>query len=198
VVGVLGLYFTDSLYDPPQDKLPQPTRRASWGPIWAANVPRPVPTASLPGRVDRAPAAMSNFYEGIDTADDDGELVPLTAGTPEDADTDIVDVPCVPPRFEPRRFGERVIASASAVLLWTGIWNQIDSNMLPTVCSYNACKTCPSYGEFPCAWYKIAFVFVGLLGQYITRTIYTDAEVNYAPRGHIHERCLKCGWCCDQ
>ena len=47
------------------------------------------------------------------------------------------------------------------ILCAQGVWNQIDSNMLPTKCSYGACTTCPKYGEFPCAWYKIGFVIVG-------------------------------------
>ena len=179
VLGVAGLYLTDSLYDPPQDKLPTPSRRGRISNMDAGG------SAFLQ---PRGAQSTSNLYD-VDDDVDDGELVPLTAGTPEDVDVadDVVDQPCIPPRFEPRRVGERVIASAAAVLLWTGIWNQIDSNMLPTMCSYNACKTCPNYGEFPCAWYKIAFVFIGLAGQFVTRTLYTDAEVNYAPRDR---------WCC--
>ncbi len=77
-----------------------------------------------------------------------------------------------------------------------GVWNQIDTNMLPTMCSYNACNSCARYGEFPCAWYKIAFVAIGLAGQYITRTLYTDDEVTYVRRGTgLREQCAECGWC---
>ena len=79
-----------------------------------------------------------------------------------------------------------------------GVWNQIDSNMLPTKCSYGACTTCPKYGEFPCAWYKIVFVVIGLVGQYMTRTLYTEAEVAYARKagGNSQQHCSHCGWCC--
>ncbi len=31
---------------------------------------------------------------------------------------DIHDAPCVPPRFEPRRLAERVIANCAAVFVW--------------------------------------------------------------------------------
>lgn len=33
-----------------------------------------------------------------------------------------------------------------------GIWNQIDDNALPLICSYDACGNCTEYGAFPCAW----------------------------------------------
>jgi hypothetical protein len=84
---------------------------------------------------------------------------------------------------------------------------QIDVNILPNVCSYEACGNCTKYGTFPCAWcvrvgaaharracwqfaltrapprrYKILFVVLGLVGLYFTRGLYSDNEVTYAPR----------------
>ena len=173
-LGVLGLYLTDSLYDPPQDTVAKP-RRPAEGMRMVLSGRQPWPGA-----------------EG----DGEDELRPLTGGTPEDLDG--LDKPCVPPRFELRRFTERVLASTAAVLLWTGVWNELDANLLPKVCSYNACSECSVYGEFPCAWYKIMFVVVGLAGQYLTRTLYRDDEVSYVSRGGgIREQCAACGWCGD-
>lgn len=71
-----------------------------------------------------------------------------------------------------------------------GIWDSIDVNFLPVQCSYNACGRCVKYGEFPCAWYKILFTLIGLVGQYFTRGLYTDAEVTYVPRNNC---CPCCG-----
>jgi hypothetical protein len=136
-----------------------------------------------------------------------------------------VDMPCVPPRLEMRRLIERIVANVAAVLLWTasrmmhpltmalsqaytrlrlaarmhhasqGIWNLIDSQLLPVMCSADACAQCDSYGEFPCAWYKIAFVLVGLVGLFFTRSLYNDGEVTYAPRrASVREHCAACGW----
>ena len=67
--------------------------------------------------------------------------------------------------------------------------------MLPLVCSADDCATCDSYGEFPCAWYKIAFVVVGLVGQFFTRGLYDDTEVTYVRRSTgLVEQCHSCGW----
>ena len=33
-----------------------------------------------------------------------------------------------------------------------GMWDQVDVNLLPHMCSLNACGNCLRYGEFPCAW----------------------------------------------
>ena len=68
---------------------------------------------------------------------------------------------------------------------------QIDMNVLPLECSYNACGRCYRFGDFPCAWYKIIFIFVGLAGQYATRGLYSDSEVTYARR--IKFDCPCCG-----
>jgi hypothetical protein len=73
-----------------------------------------------------------------------------------------------------------------------GLWDQIDVNLLPVVCSYEACGNCTKYGTFPCAWYKILFTGVGLLGLYFTRGLYTDREVTYAPRMEL--ACDCCGF----
>ena len=86
-----------------------------------------------------------------------------------------------------------------------GVWDQIDMNVLPLECSYNACGRCYKYGQFPCAWcgvpvalrmacrliadkpvpcrYKVLFIVVGLIGQFFTRGLYSDSEVTYARRG---------------
>ncbi len=137
-------------------------------------------------------------------------------------DEDIRDGPFVPPRLEMRRLGERVVANVAAVLLWTarntaappphassrmltsrtrcsataqGVWNQIDSLLLPAMCSADGCAQCDSYGEFPCAWYKIAFVAVGLMGLFFTRGLYNDTEVTYRRRSAtVAEHCHSCGW----
>lgn len=68
---------------------------------------------------------------------------------------------------------------------------------MPTMCSSDElCQACPTYGEFPCAWYKIAFVIVGLWGQYQTRVLYNDHEVTYSARdASLAEQCAACGWC---
>ena len=67
---------------------------------------------------------------------------------------------------------------------------------MPPMCSSDElCVACPRYGEFPCAWYKIAFVFVGLIGQYYTRSLYNDTEVTYVRRdASLVEQCASCGW----
>ena len=85
---------------------------------------------------------------------DDGERQPLTGGSPGalTEEDDVDDEPCTPPRLELRRLGERIMANVAAVLLWTGIWNQIDSYALPLACSVDGCAACDKYGEFPCAW----------------------------------------------
>ena len=159
----------------------------------------------------------------------------------------------MPPRFEPRRLIERVLANVGAVFIWTvrrgpsirsrsvhrpevltgctrlrpcrapqGIWDQIDVNVLPTMCSYNACGNCEKYGTFPCAWcasrcsrsvvpprlacaltraraparrrYKILFIFVGLMGMFFCRSLYTDREVTYVKRGQPFMACADCGF----
>ena len=64
-------------------------------------------------------------------------------------------------------------------------------NVLPLECSYNACGRCYRFGDFPCAWYKIIFIFVGLAGQYATRGLYSDSEVTYARRNKFD--CPCCG-----
>jgi hypothetical protein len=103
-----------------------------------------------------------------------------------------------------------------------GIWTQIEAHLLPPMCSSDElCVACPTYGEFPCAWcvpalwisqlacslmqapcslrcfrYKIAFVFLGLIGQYYTRSLYNDTEVTYSRRNaSLSEQCAACGWC---
>ncbi len=68
VLGVAGLYVTDSLYDPPQDKFPQPPRRQTEEPqSIRMTLTHAAPFAGAAGDGD----------------DDDGELLPLTGGTPE-------------------------------------------------------------------------------------------------------------------
>lgn len=100
----------------------------------------------------------------------------------DEKDATIHDQPFVPPRFEFWRLMERLTANVAAVFIWVGIWDSIDVNFLPLQCSYNACGRCVKYGEFPCAWYKILFTLIGLVGQYFTRGLYTDAEVTYVSR----------------
>ncbi len=96
----------------------------------------------------------------------------------DDPSLDIRDKPFYPPRFELRRLVERILANTGAVCIWTvracmavllrcsvgmfaedshvrcsqGLWDQIDVNILPTICSYEACGNCTAYGTFPCAW----------------------------------------------
>lgn len=117
-----------------------------------------------------------------------GEQTPLLRSEGDE----VVDAPCVPPRLEPRRLGERLVANVAAVLVWTGLWSKIDTNVLPRACSAASCKACPSYGEFPCAWWKIGFVLVGLVGMFFTRSLYSDGEVAYAKRRRLC--CDGCGW----
>jgi hypothetical protein len=77
-----------------------------------------------------------------------------------------------------------------------GIWTQIEAHLMPPMCSSDElCVACPTYGEFPCAWYKIAFVIVGLVGQFYTRSLYNDTEVTYSRRdASLAEQCASCGW----
>ena len=103
-----------------------------------------------------------------------------------------MDEPCEPPRFEIRRFAERTVANVAAVFVWVGVWDSIDDNILPVQCSYNACGDCTEYGQFPCAWYKIVLIVLGLAGQYVTRGLYCDHEVAYMTRRE--QRCCNCGW----
>jgi hypothetical protein len=77
-----------------------------------------------------------------------------------------------------------------------GLWDQIDVNILPNICSYEACGNCTAYGTFPCAWYKIMFMLIGLVGLFFTRNLYNDREVSYAPRGE-ELSCECCGWRAD-
>ena len=52
-----------------------------------------------------------------------------------------------------------------------GLWDQIDVNILHNICSYEACGNCTAYGTFPCAWYKIMFMLIGLVGLFFTRNL---------------------------
>jgi hypothetical protein len=54
-------------------------------------------------------------------------------------------------------------AVLTLTLYLQGVWDQIDMNVLPVQCSYNACGRCFKYGQFPCAWYKVLFIIVGLV-----------------------------------
>ena len=93
------------------------------------------------------------------------------------------------------------------------MWDQVDVNLLPHMCSLNACGNCLRYGEFPCAWcalvccirlrtssccaacrYKILFVVLGLAGMWFTRGLYTDREVTYARRSMPILGCDCCGF----
>ena len=96
------------------------------------------------------------------------------------------------------------------------MWDQVDVNLLPHMCSLNACGNCLRYGEFPCAWcvlaarllqpphstwltpraarYKILFVVLGLAGMWLTRGLYTDREVTYMPRSKQMLACDCCGF----
>lgn len=159
VGGALLLYFSNSLYEPPQKKFKQPQKSDS-------DVHDSATDQKLP------------FLREL--AEDDPAL-------------DVQDGPFVPPRFEPRRLTERVLANVGAVIIWTGIWDQIDVNVLPQMCSYHSCGNCEKYGTFPCAWYKILFIFVGLVGMYFTRSLYTDREVTYVKR-NTFMACDGCGF----
>lgn len=149
-------------------------------PHWTAPRTRPPQDLADPRRASNGATRAAPFRDA-----------PICSGLLDNGD--FVDEPFVPPRFEFRRFGERVIANIAAVLLWTGVWNQIDDNALPLICSYNACGDCIKYGEFPCAWYKIGFILVGIAGMYVTRGLYCDHEVTYKQRRKA-ARCCGCGW----
>lgn len=155
-LGAAMLYFTNSLYEPPNQKLPQPTRTRS--------------SPGSPGPGDTTPLSLLRTYAH-----------PALATDPA---LDIQDMPFVPPRFEWRRLTERILANIAAVTIWVGVWDQIDHNVLPVKCSYRTCQ-CSAYGEFPCAWYKIFFVALGLVGMYCTRQLYQDHEVTYVERKQL-------------
>jgi hypothetical protein len=38
---------------------------------------------------------------------------------------EVDDQPCMPPRFEPWRLCERIIANCAAVFVWVGVWDQV-------------------------------------------------------------------------
>ena len=69
---------------------------------------------------------------------------------------------------------------------------------MPVMCSSDElCQACPRYGEFPCAWYKIAFVFVGLVGQFYTRSLYNDTGASFvtdlaSSSARAHALALRC------
>lgn len=129
VVGTIGMYFTDSLYD----VLPEPGDAV------------PGPATPSYGTADDSlrPPEVQGISSGNAATDDWDAVEPLD---------DVRDAPFVPPRFEFWRLMERVIANTAAVCIWVGIWDSIDVNFLPIQCSYNACGRCVKYGQFPCAW----------------------------------------------
>ena len=42
--------------------------------------------------------------------------------------------------------------------------------------------------------YKILFIFVGLVGMFFCRSLYTDREVTYVKRGQPFMACADCGF----
>lgn len=180
VLGITGMYFTNALYQPEPEKQQAPLAAApsvsgvSYGTIATSGYTQTV-----------SPATQTLSAADLETARKGPRL------TMEQVieQLEVNDTPCAPPRFEPWRLCERIVANCAAVFVWVGVWDQIDMNVLPLQCSYNACGRCSKYGQFPCAWYKIGFVILGVVGQYFTRNLYVDSEVTYAPR----KQCPCCG-----
>ena len=201
------MYFTDSLYDSEEGESAPTVAAAAafWGPL------SPSGRQLSPG--DERGAVQLRVRYGsfsLDSDEEDGATLLVGAAgrlprespggplspAPAPAPDDVRDAPFVPPRLELRRLGERILSNVAAVFVWTGVWNQIDAQVLPPMCSADGCKQCDVYGDFPCAWYKIAFVAVGLVGLFVTRGLYLDSEVTYCPRGtSVAEQCCSaCGW----
>jgi hypothetical protein len=57
----------------------------------------------------------------------------------EDASLEIIDEPFVPPRFEPRRLTERVLANIGAVCIWTVRLRAIERATHAAGCQHAVC-----------------------------------------------------------
>ena len=77
-----------------------------------------------------------------------------------------------PPRFSCSRCSRALLATFSGLTMWVGLWDLIESHMLPTL--FTSCAHEPSTG---CALVKLSLVGVGAFGLYLTRSLYGDHGV---------------------
>ena len=77
-----------------------------------------------------------------------------------------------PPKFSVSRCGRALLATFSGLTMWVGLWDLIESHMLPAL--FSSCSHEPSTG---CAMVKLSLVFIGAFGLYLTRSLYGDHGV---------------------
>lgn len=95
-LGTAGLFFTNALYE----ESPEDSGTAS------AAVTHLTPPGSLPD----------------DTA---AELGARRASEVAAEEQRLSDTPFLPPRWEPRRLGERILSNVCSVFCWVGVWDQV-------------------------------------------------------------------------
>lgn len=120
VLGIIGMYVTNALYDSEPDK----ADAQGAAPQGGAATPR---GAASYGATDShgATQTVSPAVQMLSAAD-------LAAARKSPALTleqlvdqlEVDDQPCVPPRFEPWRLCERIVANCAAVFVWVGVWDQ--------------------------------------------------------------------------
>ena len=145
---------------------------AIWVGIWDQArdlvVPRSFLAAlSLPALLFRRSSGTSRHSHG-DALGSPPSLLPRTSFRP------LPGLPALPLAFAVQRCQLVMPPAAAPTPAWplAALRSQIDMNILPFMCSYEACGNCTAYGTFPCAWYKIAFTVLGLMGMFWTRQLY--------------------------
>lgn len=114
--GALLLYFTNSLYEPPLSKFAQPVKldpSDAKGDSSAVDQKLPL----LRPLCVRVRGAHRSVAPSRKTSLDAPACVARSLA--DDPSLEVVDQPFVPPRFEPRRLVERVLANVGAVCIWT-------------------------------------------------------------------------------
>jgi len=77
-----------------------------------------------------------------------------------------------PPKFSCSRCGRSLLATFSGLTMWVGLWDLIESHMLPTL--FTSCSHEPSTG---CALVKLSLIAIGAVGLYLTRSLYTEHSI---------------------
>ena len=117
LLGISGMYFTNALYESPPDEAPAtldgggaPTGPASYGATDSNATQTVSPAVQMLSAADLAAAQKPSGELTMDEMVDQLE---------------VDDQPCMPPRFEPWRLCERIIANCAAVFVWVGVWDQV-------------------------------------------------------------------------